>query len=354
MAPAVFRLTPTLRFFRNDRSRSFSNPARRWLYHHLIAGAFVFGAGYVVAAYQLAKWEAHRRGDASGRFVCSYGLREFLYLCPFNRLSNLIGQLAEPGPVPPWVHQTCIRFLVWYYEVDLSSSATAEFASLQDFYTRRWAQGARPIASTAVAVAPCDGEVLAVFDHVTSDSLVHVKGLTYSVRSLLRCTPRDVPHGFKRVAVVVHLRMKDYHQVISPASFVCEGCVYVPGELLPTTAAGYHWLPAVLTSNERLVVQGTSAGAAAEPPFLAMALVGSTLTGKMTLDFDRRIRTNFLDPPDYAVHMNYKPSHPLPVGEAVGTFHWGSSVVLMMDVPESTRIRCAVGQSVKAGEALFV
>lgn len=348
---ALLRSTRPLRFFKNDKKHDFANPARRWYYHWALAGGVVLVAGSVIGSYQMAKWEAHRHGTESGRFVCTYSLREVLSLAPFNRLSNLVGQLVAPGPLPRAVHEKCIDLLVWFYKIDLSDSETTQFESLQDFYVRRWAPGSRPVAGKAVAVCPCDAEVLAIHEAITGSSLVQVKGLTYGIQSLFRSAPGDVPRGSKRVAVVLHLRTKDHHHVVSPLGFTCDQSVYVPGELLPVTAAGYHWLPGVLTTNERLVIQGTTTASPKTP--VALAMVGSTLTGRMTLAFDRRVRTNFLDPPDYAVHSTYKPARPLPAGASIGTFYWGSSVVLMLDVPEKAQFQCRVGDSVKAGQALL-
>ncbi|EPY26555.1 phosphatidylserine decarboxylase [Strigomonas culicis] len=231
-----------------------------------------------------------------------------------------------------------------------------------------WRSEARPVDAAAALVAPCDGVLLAVEDDVTSTSLVQVKGITYSIQSLLRVPPgAPVPPGCKRVALAIHLRVGDFHHVIAPTGFCCRGSVYVPGTLLPATWEGYHYLPGVLALNERLVVHGTVAaqrptGARGSKtdrtpqegaPFIGMALVGSTLSGNLKLCFDDRIRTNFLDPPDYAVHQTYSGDAFMRRGSRVGYFQWGSTVVVVADVPKEAQFVHHAAEVVKAGEPLL-
>ncbi|CCW68954.1 unnamed protein product [Phytomonas sp. Hart1] len=73
----------------------------------------------------------------------------------------------------------------------------------------------------------------------------------------------------------------------------------------------------------------------------------------MRLHFDGRVRTNFLDPPDYAVFSKYRAGPRLAVGDPVGGFLWGSALVLVMDVPSDAKFLHKRGDVVKAGEALL-
>ncbi|EPY35648.1 phosphatidylserine decarboxylase [Strigomonas culicis] len=84
-----------------------------------------------------------------------------------------------------------------------------------------------------------------------------------------------------------------------------------------------------------------------------MALVGSTLSGNLKLCFDDRIRTNFLDPPDYAVHQTYSGDAFMRRGSRVGYFQWGSTVVVVADVPKEAQFVHHAAEVVKAGEPLL-
>uniref|UniRef100_A0A0A9X0A8 Phosphatidylserine decarboxylase proenzyme n=1 Tax=Lygus hesperus TaxID=30085 RepID=A0A0A9X0A8_LYGHE len=44
---------------------------------------------------------------------------------------------------------------------------------------------------------------------------------------------------------------------MAPCSFRCSESVYVPGSLFPVTAASLHYLPGVLTINERVILHGS-------------------------------------------------------------------------------------------------
>ncbi|KAG5467043.1 hypothetical protein LSCM1_01223 [Leishmania martiniquensis] len=346
------RWTPPSRFYKSHRIIRLSNPARRWLYHHLLLGGIGAFGCYLTLRYQCAAWEAAKRSE-DGNCLCSSDMVDFLRYMPFNYMSNIAGQLAENESVPAWLHNWFVQAFVYWYAMDMSESEQkSDFDTFQQFYMRDWRPTARPVDAKASVVSPCDGEVLAVHTDVENTSLVQVKGLSYGMHALFQVTPPPLKtETHRRVAVVIHMRNKDFHHVIAPLSFVCEKSVYVPGSLLPTTAAGYHWIPSVLTINERLVLQGTSSGEAELPVF--MALVGSTLTGRITLYTDKRVRTNYLDPPAYAVHLPYASRPRLARGERLATFNWGSSVVLVIDVPKSCTALKRKGDEVKAGEALL-
>lgn len=348
---SVFARTRVLRFYKNNRTVGFSNPHRRWFYHYLFAGLGLGGLAYMAGAYQLAKAEGRRHADQRGERMCSASMVDFLCLLPFNRFSNAVGRLLEGALLPTWAHHSGIRALARYAgEPTPTEEELAAYPTLQDYYARDWKDGERPVSSSARVVAPCDGVLLSVQEDVTERTMMHVKGLHYGIHSLFRFYPGEVPKGYKRVAYVVRLRLGDYHHVISPAHFNCAECIYVPGALLPATVGGYHWIPAVLTHNERLVVRGTSFDA--QRSLVALAMVGSTLNGNLKLAFDQRVKTNFLDPPDYAVHTPYKSAPLLAAGTKVGTFYWGSAVVLLMDVPEKATLVHKAGDTIKAGEAL--
>lgn len=361
---SLFRRSSPSFFYNNYRNRSISNPTRRWLYHYITAGLLLSAGGYLGISYQRAKWEAQRYPDA-GDCLCTDDLVDFLGYLPFNYCSNTFGQLAEDVSIPSWMHQLLIQAMVRWYGINLTESQQTEFETFQDFYTRMWKPEARPIDTESVFVAPCDGVVLSVQDDIGGDTLVQVKGLTYGTRALLQMAPPPVAEGCRRIAIVVSMRAKDFHHVVAPASLSCHSSVYVPGTLLPTTAAGYHWIPSVLTMNERVVVSGTWNRASpvgadhyrgsktpVQPLPFAMVLVGSTLSGRIKLHFDQRLHTNFLDPPSYAVHTNYDVAPSISRGAPVGSFYWGSSVVLMADVPQQFEVVKRSGEEVKAGDPL--
>lgn len=339
-------ITRVSRFYKSNQSKPLIHPLRRWVPFYVVGGVVGGLTGYGVIHYFLTKREAARYGDQEGRYMCSTTTVDFLTLLPFNLVSHVLGILCGDAVLPPSVHQYLIRWITWYYGMAIPPGAT--YNTLQEFYARPWGLTERIVSPTASFVSPCDGEVLSVMENVKGDELLQVKGCSYSVRSLFRLPLPDPPQPhFRRTLIVVKLRVQDYHHVIAPIQFQCEGSVYVPGALFPISQAWYHSIPGVLTLNERVIVHGNSAGS---PVYLA--LVGSTLTGNIKLAFDGRVRTNFLDPPDYSIFTKYKSKPLIAKGDAVGAFHWGSTVVVMADIPESTSLSIRPGSILKAGEAL--
>jgi phosphatidylserine decarboxylase len=326
---------------------------RRWLYHYAFLGLIGSFGGYLSFCYARAAWEAARHPEG-GNCLCSSDLVDVLCYMPFNTLSNGMGRLAENLSLPTWMHHAAANFVIAWYKVDMTESVEqlSDLETFQQFYTRDWRRDARPVDATAAVVAPCDGVLLSLYPDVRDTTLVQVKGLSYGIGALLQDTPPPLnTTTHRRVAAIIHMRNKDFHHVISPVPFYCEKSIYVPGALLPTTAAGFHWIPSVLTMNERLVLCGSSDGKDKSPVY--MALVGSTLTGRIQLHLDERVRTNYLDPPEYALHNLYSSRPLLAKGQRVATFKWGSSVIVLMDVPKECTTLKRAGDEVKAGEALF-
>ncbi|RNF19243.1 putative phosphatidylserine decarboxylase [Trypanosoma conorhini] len=343
-------LTRRLHFYKNDVTRGYTNPMRRWVYHYLLGGLALGGGVYLWGQYQLAAWEALRHPDRGNR-LCSAGTLELLMLLPFNYASHAFGRLSESVYFTESAHRLLIKAVVWWYNVDTSDGKRRDFATLQDFFVREWGSEARPLASAPVTL-PADGVVLSVQEDVLEEQLVQVKGMTYSIRQLFHSSMSPVAEGQKRVAIVVHLRTQDYHHVIVPCSFNCSEVVYIPGALLPHTPAGFHWIPSVLPLNERVVLLGQVHDGDLRGS-IGIAMVGGTLTGRIALHFDGRIKTNFLSPPEYAVHRRYSSDPLLRKGDPLATFYWGSAVALVVDVPRESLVTVKAGDLVKAGAKLI-
>ncbi len=72
---------------------------------------------------------------------------------------------------------------------------------------------------------------------------------------------------------------------------------------------------------------------------MALALVGGPCRGKINVAFDERVRTNQVDPLGIAITRKYPPrSAVMSAGKEVGSFRFGSSVVVVCDVPMATQL----------------
>lgn len=347
----MFTKSHRLLFYRDRKDRPLVNPIRRWIPLYFVCSCLGLGTVYGGIEYYLAGREARRYGDDKGNHLCGHAAIDILHMLPLNMLSRCAGYWAGSDVLPQYVHEQLIKALVWLYKIPLEEeSATSSFSTLQAFYVRRWKPEARPIHPTAPLVSPCDGEVLSVRE-VNGDSVVQVKGLSYPLYSLFHLRPPPPSQGRRRVLVVIRLGMGDFHRVIAPCAFSCEESIYIPGAVLPVNPAWYHMIPGLLSFNERVVVHGRRADDTTSP--LHLALVGSTLTGHIRLAFDGLVRTNFPDPPEYAVSTKYKQTLEVRKGGPVGAFYWGSTVALLTDIPQSATLLVKAGGRIKAGAPLM-
>ncbi|RNC60419.1 phosphatidylserine decarboxylase, partial [Trypanosoma cruzi] len=188
-------LTRKLHFYKNDVTRGYTNPMRRWVYHYLFAGLAVGGGVCLWGNYQLAAWEALRHPE-NGNRLCSTATLEFLLLLPLNYASHAFGCLSESGYVSESVHRFLIKAIVWWYNIDITEGKQQQFSTLQEFFVREWKSEARQLASAPMTM-PSDGVVLSVQENVQEEQLVQVKGMTYSIRQLFHRSMGPVAEGQK-------------------------------------------------------------------------------------------------------------------------------------------------------------
>ncbi|MFZ5949998.1 MAG: phosphatidylserine decarboxylase [Candidatus Rifleibacteriota bacterium] len=97
------------------------------------------------------------------------------------------------------------------------------FKSLNDFFTRKLKKSARTINySNDVFIAPGDGKLL-VFDKISPGSVLPIKGLQVSLKSLLQDS-RTAQTFSEGSAMVLRLYLMDYHRI----HFPCDGIPHQP------------------------------------------------------------------------------------------------------------------------------
>ena len=146
------------------------------------------------------------------------------------------------------------------------------------------------------------------------------------------------------MCLVFHLRPGDYHRFHAPVDFNIMHSVHIPGALLPVTSTALRWLPRLLVSNERVVLQGEKC---------SLVAVGATNVGSVRLDYDQRVKTNRFDVRTHAVHYDYNIGYHARQGECLGHFAFGSCVVLLLDIPKELPMLVKEGQEVCVGMPLF-
>jgi phosphatidylserine decarboxylase len=134
--------------------------------------------------------------------------------------------------------------------------------------------------------------------------------------------------------------------------------VLIIGELFSVAPYIAKRVPNLFTLNERVALLGRW-----RHGFFSMTPVGATNVGSIHVNFDKDLRTNNLlrKKPDgsyaEATYVNSSKllrGHALHVGEEMGGFSLGSTVILVFEAPKDN-VQFCVGQNnkVQVGQALF-
>lgn len=248
-----------------------------------------------------------------------------LHLVPKNYLSFILGRLAAirlPAPLARF----SVRLFARLAKIDPSTASKAieEYASISDFFTRDLKPGLRPIATGLVS--PVDG-TLREYGSIGGDLLPQVKGRWYSLLSLLG--DQQLAEQFNGGSFYcLYLSPRDYHHIHAPLSGNVVQNIYIPGFLWPVNDWALSNIEGLFAVNERVIsVLETPQGK------IAVAMVAATNVGAITVTYDSSIRTN-ANPgrevgPAYIQKKEYPNGIPVNAGDRLGTFHLGSTVILI-------------------------
>lgn len=187
--------------------------------------------------------------------------------------------------------------------IDLSSCTRQEFASYNDFFTRRLKVGQRPVAADdSVLVSPCDGKV--TVSRIGSDSRFYIKDTLYTLERLLK-NKKLAERYLGGYAVILRLTVDDYHHYCYVADGEKSPEVKIPGVFHTVNPAAndvcqiYHE-----NTREYCLLKTEQFGT------IAMMEVGAMMVGKIT---------------------NLKPGAcEVKKGEEKGYFEFGGSTIVLL------------------------
>lgn len=269
----------------------------------------------------------------------------FLRYVPKNRLSRTLGRLMHVR----WPRPVARRLVRWFaktYQIDVDAAAKPahEYPSIGHFFIRDLRDGLRPIESDFVS--PVDG-TLRGFGVVTGGRLEQIKGKTYTVARFLG-DEEDARRYDNGAYFNLYLSPQDYHHVHSPAGGAIARSVHIPGKLWPVNDWSMANIDELFSINERVVTYIESATLGR----VAVVMIGATNVGKMSVVYDTFI-SNAAAAKRAA--RTYDPPIPIKAGDRLGTFHMGSSVVVLLEPGriDLTRVRLVAGKKVQYGAAVL-
>jgi len=254
----------------------------------------------------------------------------FLGLYPKRLGSRFVGWVATRSLPPSWRLPLLGRF-AGHYGINLEEAELplGDYPSLQALFTRRLKPGLRPQepAIPGSVNSPVDGRIIAS-GRIEAGMAIQAKGLPYRIAELLKHDP-----GAARFEgghfLTLYLSPKDYHRIHVPLAGRVSAVSRVEGELWPVNDASTGHVPRLYERNRRASWTALGSGAC-EGLEVAAVLVGATHVGGVVIA-DRWLGGRKL-PKDGGFAVDLLPCEP---GEDLGTFEFGSTVVLLVGGPRA-------------------
>ncbi|HET8715855.1 MAG TPA: archaetidylserine decarboxylase [Holophagaceae bacterium] len=258
-----------------------------------------------------------------------FGLR-LMGFYPKKVGSAVVGWAAE-RPLPrAWREPLLGRFAA-RYGVNLAEAEKplADYESLQALFTRRLKPGLRPQAEAAPGFinSPVDARIIAC-GRIEAGLAIQAKGLPYRITELLKHDP-DATRFEGGHYLTLYLAPKDYHRIHVPFEGRVTRVERVEGELWPVNDASTGHVPRLYERNRRAAWEAVGTGPD-DGLEVAAVLVGATHVGGVILD------GHWLDGKSLPKDGGFSvPDLPCAPGEDLGTFAFGSTVVLLVGGPKA-------------------
>lgn len=250
-----------------------------------------------------------------------------------KKLASAAAGWAAGRTLPRSCRSAVLGGFARHYGLDLGEAERplADYASLQELFTRRLKPGSRPQdAEVPGAVnSPVDARIIAS-GRVEAGVAIQAKGLPYSLGELLKHDPRASRFEGAHY-LTLYLSPRDYHRIHVPVRGRVTAVERVEGELWPVHDASTANVPRLYERNRRAtwVARGEGADEGLE---VAAVAVGATHVGGVVID-PRWLGGRTL-PRDGALEVPELPCQP---GDDLGTFQFGSTVVLLIGGPRASQ-----------------
>ena len=269
----------------------------------------------------------------------------YLRYVPKNHLSRFIGRLVH-ARLPKPLARRLVHWFARTYQIDVDAAGKPihEYPSIGHFFIRDLREGLRPIESDFVS--PVDG-VLRNYGHVENGRIEQVKGKSYTVSGFLGDDEYAArfQHG---TYFNLYLSPQDYHHVHTPVGGDIVRSVHIPGRLWPVNDWSLANVDELFSINERVVTY-----IECQLGLVAVVMIGATNVGKISVSYDTFI-SNAANTTG-TVQRTYAPPIAIAAGDRLGTFHMGSSVVMLLEPGkvDVEKVRLHRGKKVQYGAAVM-
>ncbi|MEQ8427834.1 MAG: archaetidylserine decarboxylase [Gammaproteobacteria bacterium] len=247
------------------------------------------------------------------------------YLLPQHVLTGLVYRLTRIEL--RWFKNLLINIFIILFKVNMQEAEKPfadNYASFNDFFTRRLKEGARQRSNASDKVmSPVDGSI-SQLGNIDELEVFQAKGKSYSVEQLL-AGDKDLCEKFRHGHfATLYLSPRDYHRIHMPISGKLVKTVYVPGKLFAVNNAAVSTVTGLFARNERFIaIFDTPHGS------MALVMVGALFVGSMetvwagqiTPATERVLAVNTYEDNDISLEQ----------GEEMGRFNMGSTVILLFE-----------------------
>ena len=175
------------------------------------------------------------------------------HLIPRRLTSKAMYHLARIQT--PWLKNFIIRSYMRITGADTAFAAEKNpyaYASLNDFFTRALADGARPLDNDRQSiVSPVDGRC-AIWQTLEAGTLLQAKNITYTADELLADSALAA-HYIHVETATLYLAPDDYHRIHMPCDGTLLGMRFCPGDKHSVALALLDKIPNIFAGNERAV-----------------------------------------------------------------------------------------------------
>ena len=270
------------------------------------------------------------------------------YILPHHLISRTVLKLTRVKT--KWFKRAVINWVVKRYNVDVSEAENEDlesYDSFNAFFTRTLKASVRPISQQEkTIVCPVDGAVSQI-GAIESGTIYQAKGYSYTAKALLGGDERLEKTFQQGHFATLYLSPRDYHRIHMPLTGQLEDMVYVPGRLFSVNQTTVRRVPNLFSRNERVVtVFNTEYGR------MAVVLVGALNVGCMETVW-HGVVTPPRKPSTYQWQYDEKDNIQLKLGDELGRFNMGSTVVLLFE-NENMQFTPELGMDskIKMGQAI--
>jgi phosphatidylserine decarboxylase len=262
--------------------------------------------------------------------------------------SRVVGWAATRALPVSWRQPLLGRFAS-HFGIDLTEAEfpLGDYPSLQALFTRRLKPGLRPQDATVQGFvnSPVDGRIIAS-GRLESGLAIQAKGLPYRITELLKHDPAAARFEGGHF-LTLYLSPRDYHRIHVPLQGRVNAVSGVEGELWPVNDTSTNHVPRLYERNRRASWTALGTGPC-EGLEVAAVLVGATHVGGVVIDA-RWLGGRPL-PKDGGLAVELLPCA---AGEDLGTFEFGSTVVVLIGGSRAADWSPALTEgSVKMGQRL--